>query len=102
METIHFPLITPLPEHNPQSIPSLLKLSLNWEPSITLLTSINVGRLHNLINADIIEDLPADVGATIIPVLVFIDENNNEIGRLIGEKTKKEIIKEIERLSWKN
>ena len=38
----------------------------------------------------------------IIPVLVFIDDNNNEIGRLIGEKTKKEIIKEIERLSWKN
>ena len=35
----------------------------------------------------------------IIPVLVFIDENNNEIGRLIGEKTKKEIIKEIEKLS---
>jgi len=35
----------------------------------------------------------------IIPVLVFVDENNNEIGRLIGEKTKKEIIKEIERLS---
>ena len=38
----------------------------------------------------------------IIPVLVFVDENNNEIGRLIGEKTKKEIIKEIEKLSWKN
>lgn len=35
----------------------------------------------------------------IIPVLVFLDENENEIGRLIGEKTKKEIIKEIERLS---
>lgn len=35
----------------------------------------------------------------IIPVLVFVDENNNELGRLIGEKTKKEIIKEIERLS---
>lgn len=38
----------------------------------------------------------------IIPVLVFLDEQGNEIGRLIGEKTKKEIIKEIERLSWKN
>lgn len=38
----------------------------------------------------------------IIPVLVFLDENENEIGRLVGEKTKKEIIKEIERLSWKN
>lgn len=35
----------------------------------------------------------------IIPVLVFLDENENEIGRLIGEKTKKEIIKEIERIS---
>ena len=38
----------------------------------------------------------------IIPVLVFVDENYKEISRLIGEKTKKEIIKEIERLSWKN
>ena len=35
----------------------------------------------------------------IIPVLVFLDKKENEIGRLIGEKTKKEIIKEIERLS---
>ena len=35
----------------------------------------------------------------IIPVLVFVDENDNEISRLIGEKTKKEIIKEIERIS---
>lgn len=34
----------------------------------------------------------------IIPVLIFVDENNNEISRLIGEKTKKEIIKEIERI----
>ena len=35
----------------------------------------------------------------IIPVLIFTDENYNEISRLIGEKTKKEIIKEIERIS---
>ena len=38
----------------------------------------------------------------IIPVLIFVDKKNNEISRLIGEKTKKEIIKEIERISWKN
>lgn len=38
----------------------------------------------------------------IIPVLVFLDENGSEIGRLIGEKRKKEVIKEIERLSCKN
>lgn len=35
----------------------------------------------------------------IIPVLIFVDENNKEISRLIGEKTKNEIIKEIERIS---
>ena len=35
----------------------------------------------------------------IIPVLVFLDKNNNEIGRLIGEKRKIDITKEIERLS---
>ena len=35
----------------------------------------------------------------IIPVLIFVDENYNEISRLVGEKTKKEIIKEIERIS---
>ena len=35
----------------------------------------------------------------IIPVLIFVDENNNEISRLVGGKTKKEIIKEIERIS---
>ena len=35
----------------------------------------------------------------IIPVLIFVDENNNEISRIIGEKTKKEVIKEIERIS---
>lgn len=38
----------------------------------------------------------------IIPVLIFLDEQENEIGRLIGEKTKKEIIKEIDRLNEKN
>lgn len=37
----------------------------------------------------------------IIPVLVFLDKQENEIGRLIGEKTKKEIIKEIEKLNEK-
>ena len=35
----------------------------------------------------------------IIPVLIFVDYNNNEISRLVGKKKKKEIIKEIERIS---
>ena len=38
-----------------------------------------------------------DVG-TIIPVLIFLDNQDNEITRLRGEKTKKEIIKVIEEI----
>lgn len=34
----------------------------------------------------------------IIPVLIFLDEDGNEISRLIGEKKKSDVIKEIERL----
>ena len=34
----------------------------------------------------------------ILPVLIFF-KDDKEVSRLIGEKTKKEIIKEIERLS---
>jgi len=33
---------------------------------------------------------------SIIPVLIFLDENNNEKTRLIGEKSKKEIKNTIE------
>lgn len=33
---------------------------------------------------------------SIIPVLIFLDENDNEKTRLIGEKTKKQIIETIE------
>lgn len=33
---------------------------------------------------------------SIIPVLIFLDEKDNEITRLIGEKTKKQIIETIE------
>lgn len=38
-----------------------------------------------------------DVG-TIIPVLIFLDNQDNEITRLRGEKTKKEIIDVIEEI----
>ena len=48
---------------------------------------------------DIDEDMVNkwDVG-TLIPVMIFLDENDNEITRLRGEKTKKEIEKVIEEI----
>lgn len=35
---------------------------------------------------------------TLIPVLIFLDKDDNEITRLRGEKTKKEIVKVIEEI----
>ena len=37
-----------------------------------------------------------DVGK-ILPVLIFFDENNNEVSRLIGERSYDEILREITR-----
>ena len=34
----------------------------------------------------------------IIPVVIFVDQNENEIGRLVGEHSKKEIIEYIQTL----
>lgn len=38
-----------------------------------------------------------NIGTT-IPVLVFIDENENEVGRIVGEKSYEEIEEYIEKL----
>ncbi len=46
-------------------------------------------------NTDIV--LKYNVG-NILPVLIFIDESGNEIKRLVGEKSKKEIIDVIKEL----
>lgn len=38
-----------------------------------------------------------NIGKT-IPVVIFIDENNQEISRIIGEKSKKELMESINRV----
>lgn len=38
-----------------------------------------------------------NIGTT-IPVLVFVDENGNEVGRIVGEKSYEEIEEYIEKL----
>ncbi len=38
-----------------------------------------------------------NIGTT-IPVLVFVDENENEVGRIVGEKSYEEIEEYIEKL----
>ena len=42
-----------------------------------------------------------NIGTT-IPVLVFVDENENEVGRIIGEKSYEEIEEYISEISGEN
>ena len=42
-----------------------------------------------------------DVGRK-LPVLILLDENDKEIKRIIGERSKKDLVKEIKGDLWKN
>lgn len=42
-----------------------------------------------------------NIGTT-IPVLVFVDENENEVGRIVGEKSYEEIEEYISEISGEN
>lgn len=42
-----------------------------------------------------------DVGRK-LPVLILLDENDKEIKRIIGERSKKDLVKEIRGDLWKN
>lgn len=42
-----------------------------------------------------------NIGTT-IPVLVFVDENENEVGRIVGEKSYEEIEKYISEIGGEN
>lgn len=42
------------------------------------------------------DDYPYEVG-DVLPVLIFVDENDKELSRLVGESTYEEIEKEIKK-----
>ena len=79
----------------------LIKLGAVWCPGCLASRPI-YKELHEELNINIIEyDIDIDEEAeeyevgNKLPVLIMLDDDNNEIKRLIGEKTKEEIIEFI-------
>ena len=81
----------------------IIKITASWCPSCLIMN----GMIDDIINEHNIELTSLDFDLdqeevekynidTILPVLIMVDENNNEIKRIKGEKTKKEIIEFIE------
>lgn len=81
----------------------IVKVSALWCPAC-LITNNNldkiIGNYPNLVIENLDYDFDEeevskyDVGDT-LPVLIFINDNDKELGRLIGEKTKEELEEEI-------
>ena len=81
----------------------IIKISAMWCPSCLIMNDL----ITDLINETDFElvsydyDLDQDIVSkynvdTILPVLIKIDENGNEIKRIKGEHSKKELIEFIE------
>lgn len=85
----------------------IIKIGALWCPGCLIVNNSLKKVLQIYNNLEIIEydyDFNEDevskynVGK-ILPVLIFVDENNNEISRLIGERSFDEICNEIKRVS---
>ena len=88
----------------------ILKITSMWCPSCIIMNPI----IEEIINEYkfSIENIDYDLDeekrlfynvGKILPVMIFINENNEELFRIIGEKSKKEIINKIEEIQakWK-
>ena len=81
----------------------IIKISAMWCPSCLIMNDL-IDDLLNEYNLDITRydyDLDQEIVSkynvgNILPVLIKVDDNGNEISRIIGEKSKKELIKFIE------
>lgn len=82
----------------------IIKISAMWCPSCLIMSSLIDEVVSENSNFELIKyDFDIDQNevekynvGNILPVLIKIDENGNEISRLIGEKSKKELIEFIE------
>lgn len=77
----------------------IIKITASWCPSCLIMnqmledvfTSSNIDVINLDYDLDQDEVLKYNVG-NILPVLIMLDDENNEIKRIVGEKSKKEIL----------
>lgn len=82
----------------------IIRISAIWCGSCIIMKKrynsvINKYPSLEIINLDYdFDDISSYNVGNILPIAIFIDENNNELKRLIGETSEDEIIKTIEEL----
>ncbi len=80
-----------------------IKVSSMWCPSCLIMEPIfnDIEKTYNLVWENLDFDLDEEKVAfyqigKILPVLIFFDNNDQELFRIIGEKSKADIIKKLE------
>lgn len=79
----------------------IIKITALWCPSCLIMNDLindNINSNIDLISYDYDmdeEDIKKYNVGTVLPVLIKLDEDNNEVSRLIGEKSKKELLEFI-------
>lgn len=82
----------------------IIKISALWCPSCIIVNNI-FNKIKNEYNLNIVEydyDLDEEIVSEYnvgkkLPVIIACDDNDNELDRIIGEKTKEEFIDFIEK-----
>ena len=82
----------------------ILKFFASWcKPCSALSETLkNANIEHESIDVSSDTDLTEKYDIRSIPTLVIIDENGNEVGRILGSKSKEQILEELKKCSTAN
>lgn len=78
---------------------NILKFFGSWcNPCKTLSKNLeDAGIEHKSIDVDENEELTEKYNVMSVPTIVVLDEDDNEVGRFIGSRTKEQLLKELKK-----
>ena len=78
---------------------NILKFFGSWcNPCKALSKSLeDAGIEHQSIDVDENEELTEKYNVTSVPTIVVLDEDDNEVGRFIGSRTKEQLLEELKK-----
>ena len=78
---------------------NILKFFGSWCNSCKALSKNleDVGIEHKSIDVDENEELTEKYNVMSVPTIVVLDEDDNEVGRFIGSRTKEQLLKELKK-----
>ena len=78
---------------------NILKFFVSWcNPCKALSKNLeDAGIEHKSIDVDENEELTEKYNVMSVPTIVVLDEDDNEVGRFIGSRTKEQLLKELKK-----